>query len=85
MAYESPELAGIPDTYIDKDHMYTGTKVITTGIAYNTDLVSTAPTSFQDLTKADYKDSMIMPAWARWGINLSPSATPCPPQMKSFQ
>ena len=62
MAYESPELAGIPDTYIDKDHMYTGTKVITTGIAYNTDLVSTAPTSFQDLTKADYKDSMIMPS-----------------------
>ena len=39
LPYESPELKGIPEEYIDKDHMYTGTKVITTGIAYNTDLV----------------------------------------------
>ena len=66
MAYESPELAGIPDTYIDKDHMYTGTKVITTGIAYNTDLVSTGPTRFQALTKADYKDSMIRTEGLGW-------------------
>lgn len=62
MAYESPELEGIPDTYIDPDHMYTGTKVITTGIAYNTDLVETVPTSFGDLTDGAYKDSLIMPS-----------------------
>ena len=62
MAYESPELEGIPETYIDKDHMYTGTKVITTGIAYNTELVQNAPASFADLTKADYKDNLIMPS-----------------------
>ena len=43
LPYESPELKGIPEEYIDKDHMYTGTKVITTGIAYNTDLVKDAP------------------------------------------
>ena len=41
-----PELKGIPEEYIDKDHMYTGTKVITTGIAYNTDLVKDAPKGF---------------------------------------
>ena len=62
MAYESPELEGIPEQYIDKDHMYTGTKVITTGIAYNTDLVDTAPTSFTDLTDPVYKDNLIMPS-----------------------
>lgn len=62
MAYESPELEGIPETYIDKDHMYTGTKVITTGIAYNTELVQTAPASFADLTNSVYKDSLIMPS-----------------------
>lgn len=62
MAYESPELEGIPEAYIDKDHMYTGTKVITTGIAYNTELVQTAPTSFADLTGEAFKDSLIMPS-----------------------
>ena len=62
MAYESPELEGIPETYIDKDHMYTGTKVITTGIIYNTDLTDTIPTSFADLTDEAYKDDLIMPS-----------------------
>ena len=62
MAYESPELEGIPETYIDKDHMYTGTKVITTGIVYNTELTDTIPTSFADLTNEAYKDDLIMPS-----------------------
>ena len=62
MAYESPELEGIPETYIDKDHMYTGTKVITTGIVYNTELTDTVPTSFADLTNEAYKDDLIMPS-----------------------
>ncbi len=61
-AYESPELEGIPEEYIDKDHMYTGTKVITTGIVYNTDLVRTPPAGFSDLTGEAYKDSVIMPS-----------------------
>ena len=62
MAYESPELEGIPETYIDKDHMYTGTKVITTGIVYNTELTETAPESFADLTTEAYKDDVVMPS-----------------------
>ncbi len=63
-AYESPELEGIPEEYVDPDHMYTGTKVITTGIVYNTDLVeeADAPTKFADLTGDAFKDSMIMPS-----------------------
>lgn len=62
MAYESPELEGIPEEYIDPDFMYTGTKVITTGIAYNTELMSTAPTSFAELTGDAYTNNMIMPS-----------------------
>ena len=57
-----PELKGIPEEYIDKDHMYTGTKVITTGIAYNTDLVKDAPKGFADLTGEAFKDAVIMPS-----------------------
>lgn len=61
-AYESPELQGIPATFIDKDHMYTGTKVITTGIMYNTTRTKEIPTSFADLTKPAYKGELIMPS-----------------------
>ena len=62
MSYESPELKGIPDEFIDPDHMYTGTKVISTGIIYNTDMIKTAPTGFADLTTEAYKDNTIMPS-----------------------
>lgn len=60
--YESPELKGIPEEYVDSDHMYTGTKVITTGIVYNTDLVKKAPEGFKDLLNPEYKDNGIMPS-----------------------
>lgn len=62
MSYESPELKGIPEEFIDKDHMYTGTKVISTGIIYNTDMVSEAPKGFADLAKDTFKDNTIMPS-----------------------
>ena len=61
-AYESPELEGIPEIYIDKDHMYVGTKVITTGIVYNTELTENIPAGFKDLTNEAYKDDLIMPS-----------------------
>ena len=60
--YESPEMQGIPSEFVDKDHTYAGTKVIATGIIYNTDLVKEAPQSFMDLTKPVYKDMGIMPS-----------------------
>ena len=40
LSYESPELEGIDPSYYDADHTYTGTKIISTGIAVNTDPVS---------------------------------------------
>ena len=61
-AYESSELSGIPSQFIDKDHMYTGTKVITTGIMVNTDKAKEQPAAFADLTKPAMKDEVSMPS-----------------------
>lgn len=60
--YESPEMKALPAELVDKDHTYAGTKVIATGIIYNTNLVKEAPASFIDLTKPVYKDIGIMPS-----------------------
>lgn len=62
MSYESPELDGISSDYYDAEHTYTGTKIISTGIIYNTDMVQTAPTGFQDLVKPEAKDNVTMPS-----------------------
>ena len=60
--YESPELKGIPAAYIDKDHQYTGTKVITTGIIVNTSKAQGTPKSFADLAKPEFASASIMPS-----------------------
>ena len=61
--YESPELSEIPEEYIDTDHLYTGTKLIVTGLAVNTDMVDSATvTSFADLTKPELKDQVMIPS-----------------------
>lgn len=60
--YESPEMKNLPAELVDKDHTYAGTKVIATGIIYNTNLVKEAPKSFMDLTKPVYKDQGMMPS-----------------------
>lgn len=57
MSYESPELAEIDPSFYDADHTYTGTKIITTGIAVNTDLISNVPESLADLAKASTRTS----------------------------
>ncbi|AOZ93709.1 ABC transporter substrate-binding protein [Paenibacillus crassostreae] len=61
-AYKSPEREQIADELMDSDGMYTGTKVIATIIAANTDKVSTLPTSWQILTTEEAKDAAIMPS-----------------------
>ena len=53
--YESPEASDVPDQYVDPDHYYTGTKIISTGIAINTDKVKTEPTSWQVLVSPEAK------------------------------
>lgn len=61
-SYEPQELSAIDPSFYDADHTYTGTKIITTGIAVNTELISNAPEALADLTKAEYKDELIMPS-----------------------
>jgi len=62
MSYESPELEGISSDYYDSEHMYTGTKIISTGIIVNKDMVSEPVTSLKDLTDASVKGNVIMPS-----------------------
>jgi iron(III) transport system substrate-binding protein len=62
MSYKSPELKGIHKDFYDADHTYTGTKIISTGIVYNKNLIKTAPTSYKDLIKAEFKNNVIMPS-----------------------
>lgn len=60
--YADAPVDGIDPAFIDKDKTYFGTKVITTGIVYNTNLVKTAPASWNDLLTADAAKSLIMPS-----------------------
>lgn len=62
LAIPDAPVAGIDPAFIDADKTYFGTKVITTGIVYNTDLVKTAPKSWNDLLAADVAKSLIMPS-----------------------
>lgn len=60
--YKSSELEGIDSKYVDKDNMYTGTKVISTGIIVNTNNVKVDPSSLNDLLKPEAKGKVIMPS-----------------------
>lgn len=62
MSYESPELDGIAADFYDAEHTYTGTKIISTGMIINTDLVTEEITSFKDLLSNDLQDGVIMPS-----------------------
>lgn len=49
LTYANAPAGKVPPALIDPDKTFFGTKLITTGIVYNTKLVSTAPTSWNDL------------------------------------
>lgn len=61
-AYTDAPIQGLPKAVVDPDRTFFGTKLITTGIIYNTNLVKTAPTSWNDLTAPDVAKSLIMPS-----------------------
>jgi iron(III) transport system substrate-binding protein len=50
----------VPPALIDPDKTFFGTKLITTGIVYNTKLVKTAPKSWKELAPADIASKTIM-------------------------
>lgn len=61
--YESSELDAIPAEYIDEEKLYTGTKLIVTGIAVNTDLADPSGiTGFQSMTDSAYADQIMIPS-----------------------
>lgn len=62
LPYKSAELKNIRPEFYDSENMYVGTKIIATGIAYNTKNCPTPPTSFQDLTKPEFQNKLIMPS-----------------------
>ncbi len=61
LAYKEAKVDGFPAGTYDADKTYFGSKLITTGIAYNT-AAKLKPTSFADLAKPEYKGQIIMPS-----------------------
>ncbi len=61
LAYKSPEAANYDAALYDKDGYYYSTKLITTGIIYNTS-GSIKPTSWKDLTRPELKGLVTMPS-----------------------
>ena len=61
MAYKSPEAAHYDATLFDADGHYYSTKLITTGIMYNTQ-AAMKPTSWKDLEKPEAKGLVTMPS-----------------------
>lgn len=60
--YQSPEIKSIPAQFVDPDGTYSGTKIMATILAVNTQKVTTLPTSWQVLASAENKDAAIMPS-----------------------
>ncbi|KQV28242.1 ABC transporter substrate-binding protein [Rhizobium sp. Root1203] len=61
LAYKSPEAANYDAALYDADGYYYSTKLITTGIIYNT-AASLKPVSWKDLTKPEAKGLVTMPS-----------------------
>lgn len=60
LAYTDAPIQGFPDGFADPDMTYFGTKLIPTGIAWNTKSGAPAPKSWADLLSAAAKDQVIM-------------------------
>lgn len=61
-AYSSPEAEAIDPAYIDPEGYYTGARLMSMGIAYNTGLVTAeeAPKSWNDLLDPKWNDQIVM-------------------------
>ena len=61
LAYPEAKVEGYKDGTFDKDRTYFGTKLITTGIAFNT-AAKLRPTSWKDLVRPELKGQVSMPS-----------------------
>ena len=62
MSYAEAPVDGLPAGFYDADKTYFGTKIIPTGIIYNTKSGKPRPVSWNDLISPDAKDQVIMPS-----------------------
>lgn len=62
MPYEDAPVKGYDPSWYDPDMTFFGTKLITTGIMYNTELADGAPASWMDLTEPVAEGQVIMPS-----------------------
>ncbi|RJT88688.1 extracellular solute-binding protein [Cryobacterium melibiosiphilum] len=60
-AYTPADVDALNPDVVDPDGFYTGTRIIPTVIAYNTTMIDTPPTSWQELTDSAYADLITMP------------------------
>lgn len=61
LAYPEADVAGLTEGSYDADRTYFGSKLITTGIAYNT-AAAERPETWNDLLKPEYKDGVVLPS-----------------------
>lgn len=59
--YTPKDVESLNPDVVDDENFYVGTRIIPTVIAYNTTLITTPPTSWQELTDAAYADKIVMP------------------------
>jgi iron(III) transport system substrate-binding protein len=62
LSYKSEEANKIPESFVDKDGMYTGTKVMATVLAVNTEKVKELPDSWNVLASEAAKGQAVMPS-----------------------
>lgn len=62
MSYQSKEAEDIADEFVDADGMYTGTKIMATGLVVHTGNVSEMPTSWDAMTSEAAKEQVVMPS-----------------------
>ncbi|WP_108249118.1 ABC transporter substrate-binding protein [Planctomonas deserti] len=61
LAYTPKDADALNPDVVDPEGFYTGTRIIPTVIAYNTAAIEKAPTSWADLTDAEYAGKIVMP------------------------
>jgi iron(III) transport system substrate-binding protein len=61
LAYQEADVAALPEAAFDHDRTYFGSKLITTGIMYNT-AAAKKPSSWQDLLAPEAKGQVILPS-----------------------
>ncbi|PZU39683.1 MAG: ABC transporter substrate-binding protein [Microbacterium sp.] len=61
LQYTPADVDALNPDVVDPEGYYTGTRIIPTVIAYNTGMITDAPTSWEELTDAAYADQIVMP------------------------